>query len=142
MPIYKNETSNTVGVVDIGGCMQMLAPGEQMETYGNYPGLTKIADTPMFNPVIASDATISGTSGDVTLNSATIKVRVYSDKFNPVITMFRGSTDNTPGEPIYPGTFVELDVHKFSVIGKLYFTMASITAGTLIITEYKNEPHN
>lgn len=142
MPKYKNEGTVPVPIKDINGQNRILEPGGEIETYGNYSHLTKTFDEPIWNPVVAVTSDLAGTSDSVTLNSATKRVLIYSDPFNPVINLFRGSVSRTPGEPILPGYSVVLDIKNYDVDGVLCFTSATaITAGKLIVTEYKDGPY-
>lgn len=141
MPTYKNDTNGAINLVfDDSSRINRVDVGEQVETEQIYTdaelvelGLTKIADTPFYNPLInvqdvVSDSTLQS---EVNIYPLAEIIRIKPDVD---ITIYLNSMSNTPGYPIGANALVNLS-SKRNII-KIYIVFSS--SGICNIKELKD----
>ena len=129
MPEYRNDGAQGHMVINTAGSRVLVAPGESVETYRIYDldGLTKTADTPRYNPMVANNMITAAGAEDieVAVGAETDNIAIIN-KDTSDVTVFWGSADNTPGT-VVPGE----TVRTFSEIKGLAAKLVVRTTGVI-----------
>lgn len=139
MPTYKNEKREVV-VAEVANRTFAWQPGETriLPYIVDSPDLTTISAEPYPNPLVAQTLPESaGAAEDVTitLDADTKTVRIDNNSA-ATLTVFRESTDNTPGLVVLPGK-VEYLVDLYNRTSKILIQFsAAVTEGQVVVTEY------
>lgn len=101
MPTYRNDANTPHLMRDTSGNTRTVAPGETVQTYRiyDYPGLTRTADTPYYNPVVSLDEMVFAKAEKQELAvdvSETRKIFVYGVT-GCGVTVYLESIANAPG---------------------------------------------
>lgn len=102
---YRNDSGNVYMLKDTDGNPTPVYQGSTIQTYHVYnkPGLTKIADTPYFNPIVTRHSVSStGPGNDQTVDigiDATTHIYIYKVS-GATVTVFYEATANTPAVAI------------------------------------------
>ncbi len=141
MPRVKNLQAGPLQIIDIYGHKVPLAQNIEMDTYFPYVAITDVLEIvstdPLYNPILVRDDTIAGTSDTHTINAATKKVQIINNSYS-LVNVFRGSTSNTPSQPLPAKDIIEIDVDNYSINLTLAFTAdVAIVAGDITIVEFK-----
>jgi hypothetical protein len=97
MPTYRNESKS---VIKVGS--KNIMPGETAEsmTWHEASGLVRIADTPMFNPVILSDVISNGGIIIIPLRLSRFAIHLYAE--GDTVT-FKFSSEHSVPLHLYAG---------------------------------------
>lgn len=99
MPLYRNDSTSRIEVLNGNNNRQVLAPGEQTETlqYYDITDLTKVSDLPYINPLAEynTEDFVAAETRTLVLSSPTIaKIRIQ--KVTGTFNIYLQSTANTP----------------------------------------------
>ncbi|MDA8137936.1 MAG: hypothetical protein M0036_04710 [Desulfobacteraceae bacterium] len=113
---YRNDTTHAIMCINSAGQPQRVVPGASISTIyvPTEAGMTKTADTPYYNPVVARHAVSSSGAGDdqtVTLTPATATHVFVWKVTGGNASIFYDSTANTPAVAILrAGDYYQHDI--------------------------------
>jgi hypothetical protein len=121
MPTYRNDSNETLALINTNGAQKYVKPGYSIESYIHYDisGLTKTAASPYYNPVYASTHILSGEQ-EVDINSDTKTIILINDSDTIDVDVYWDSTENTPATPLTKGTWSFPDIQD--KVQKLIFS--------------------
>lgn len=108
MPKYLNNSNSHMQIVGTDGNISTLAPGRTIETYLHYDiaDLTKISDSPIYNPLVSLDKIVSTGVGDdqeIEIAAGTNRIEIIN-KTESEASVFWGAVTNTPSTVVPAGT--------------------------------------
>ena len=137
MPTYRNDGSSYVPVYDTTWCRQMLAPGGTIETYyfHDNQNLTKTADSPRYNPVVAA-CDVTSTGAEITVLGTAKAVEVINTSTSVTVSIYLGASTNTPAITVPPGSYrVINDLQNLARTLVVSFS-GSLSANELLVQQW------
>ena len=142
MPTYRNDSETTYKILNSGGALQIVGPGDPVLTYQllTLPGMTKTAEAPYFNPTDGVHEVSSTGPGDdktINLNSNTDEIEIWNES-TADITCFLRATANTPGFKILASSIRNISGLKTQADKVVLQFTEAVSAGDCYLTELKD----